>query len=71
MNDPHQAPRRLTLLINQAKVESQYAAVVVSLAALTDETGWEGQAVRERNTDLEENLGLCLMFLNIHPDFNT
>lgn len=44
---PHYALLCLTLLMNEAKIESQYAAVVVSLSALAHETGWEGQTVRD------------------------
>ncbi len=40
--------------MNQAKIESQYAAVVVSLPALIDETGWEGQTVWDWNAELED-----------------
>lgn len=54
VNGPHQAPRCLTLLMNQAKIESQYAAVIVSLPALADETGCEGQTVRDWNAELDE-----------------
>lgn len=49
--------------MNEAKIESQYAAVVVSLSALAHETGWEGQTVRDWNTELEE-IQNSLIFLS-------
>lgn len=49
--------------MNQAKIESQYAAVVVSLPALADETGWEGQTVRDWNAELEEIQRLISLFI--------
>lgn len=45
MSGPHQAPWCLILLMDQAQIKRQYAAVVVSLPALADETGWEDQTV--------------------------
>lgn len=49
--------------MNEAKIESQYAAVVVSLSALAHETGWEGQTVRDWTTELEE-IQNSLIFLS-------
>lgn len=41
--------------MKQAQTESWYAAVVVSLPALADETAWEGQTVWDWNAQLEES----------------
>lgn len=64
MNGPHQAPQCLTLLMNPARIESQYAAVVVSLPALADETGWEGQTVQAWNAKLEQIQEAALLIKN-------
>lgn len=59
--------------MDQAQVKRQYAAVVVSLPARAEETGWEDQTVWDWNAELEtiqrlppENELFCEMNINMN-----